>query len=218
MIHRRTARQCLALLAVILALSGLMKTARADGVPGLEQPVPFGIAYGADGGDVPVRLKPSDSRASGTMHAYQVCEVVSSETQNGAGWYMIRYFDDTGLEVTGYAAAEDILRLTTAGLVTAMADGNYAAQILRFSDLTGSAAFVAAGESAVRMMPADSEAGTGGPASGAVTYVLNTNSKKFHRPDCSSVSDMKPKNRRDFTGTREEAIGMGYQPCGRCHP
>ncbi len=48
-----------------------------------------------------------------------------------------------------------------------------------------------------------------------ITYVLNTNSKKFHEPDCSGLPT---KNRRDFYGTRDEAIDAGYEPCGRCKP
>ena len=51
-----------------------------------------------------------------------------------------------------------------------------------------------------------------------VTYILNTNTKKFHYPDCSSVNDMKEKNKEAFTGSREELIGMGYSPCSRCKP
>ena len=50
------------------------------------------------------------------------------------------------------------------------------------------------------------------------TYILNINTKKFHYPDCDSVNDMKEKNRQEFTGTRQEIIGMGYSPCGRCKP
>lgn len=49
-------------------------------------------------------------------------------------------------------------------------------------------------------------------------YVLNTNGKKFHQPDCSSVADMKEENRQDYTGTRELLIAQGYEPCGRCKP
>ncbi|MBU5474244.1 DNA/RNA non-specific endonuclease [Roseburia sp. MSJ-14] len=51
-----------------------------------------------------------------------------------------------------------------------------------------------------------------------VNYILNTNTKKFHYPDCSSVNDMKEKNKEAFTGSREEVIEMGYSPCGRCKP
>lgn len=50
------------------------------------------------------------------------------------------------------------------------------------------------------------------------SYVLNTNSKKFHTPDCSSVSQISESNRRTFTGSREELIAQGYVPCGSCNP
>ncbi|MBM6722540.1 DNA/RNA non-specific endonuclease [Pseudoflavonifractor phocaeensis] len=49
-------------------------------------------------------------------------------------------------------------------------------------------------------------------------YVLNTNSMKFHYPDCSSVADMSAKNREDYTGTREDLLAQGYSPCGVCFP
>ena len=50
------------------------------------------------------------------------------------------------------------------------------------------------------------------------TYVLNTNTKKFHYPTCSSVDDMKEKNKQNYTGSRDEVINMGYVPCKRCNP
>lgn len=49
-------------------------------------------------------------------------------------------------------------------------------------------------------------------------YVLNTNTKKFHYPSCSSVQDMKEKNKEYYTGERQELIDRGYSPCGRCKP
>ncbi len=49
-------------------------------------------------------------------------------------------------------------------------------------------------------------------------YILNTNTHKFHYPDCRSVKQMKAKNRKEYTGTREELIAQGYDPCGNCHP
>ncbi len=50
------------------------------------------------------------------------------------------------------------------------------------------------------------------------TYVLNTNTRKFHKADCSGAEDIKAKNREEYTGSREELIEEGYQPCGRCRP
>ena len=49
-------------------------------------------------------------------------------------------------------------------------------------------------------------------------YVINTNTGKFHRPDCSSVEDIKPENKKEYTGSREELTKQGYEPCGRCRP
>lgn len=53
---------------------------------------------------------------------------------------------------------------------------------------------------------------------GNVTYVLNTNTKKFHLPTCSSVKDMKDKNKKEVSCSRDEVIDMGYVPCKRCNP
>ena len=50
------------------------------------------------------------------------------------------------------------------------------------------------------------------------TYVLNTNTMKFHYPSCSSVDQMKEKNKEIYTGNREDVINMGYVPCKRCNP
>lgn len=49
-------------------------------------------------------------------------------------------------------------------------------------------------------------------------YILNTNSKKFHLPECSSVGDMSEKNKAVFTGSRQELIDQGYAPCKNCNP
>lgn len=49
-------------------------------------------------------------------------------------------------------------------------------------------------------------------------YVLNTSSKKFHLPSCSSVEKIKPENKDTFSGTRDSLIDDGYSPCGICKP
>lgn len=50
------------------------------------------------------------------------------------------------------------------------------------------------------------------------TYILNTNTKKFHYPACSSVDQMAEKNKQVYSGSRDEIITMGYEPCKRCNP
>ena len=51
-----------------------------------------------------------------------------------------------------------------------------------------------------------------------ITYVLNTNTMKFHYPDCRSVKQMKDKNKLIEETTREDLISRGYDPCGNCNP
>ena len=49
-------------------------------------------------------------------------------------------------------------------------------------------------------------------------YVLNTNTHKFHYPDCKSVKQMKDKNKKEVHCTRDEVIAQGYEPCKNCNP
>lgn len=72
----------------------------------------------------------------------------------------------------------------------------------------------------VETKPVETEAPKDDPVqpSAGTDYVLNTNTKKFHYPSCSSVKRMSEKNKSFFTGTRDEVIAMGYDPCGNCHP
>lgn len=49
------------------------------------------------------------------------------------------------------------------------------------------------------------------------TYIINTNTGKFHYPQCSSVGQMNDSNKEEYTGTRDDLIAQGYSPCKRCH-
>ena len=50
------------------------------------------------------------------------------------------------------------------------------------------------------------------------TYIANKYSKKFHDPECELVADMKTNNLKFLSGTREEVIAQGYEPCTECNP
>lgn len=65
---------------------------------------------------------------------------------------------------------------------------------------------------------AETESQTQSADSSGMTYILNTNTHKFHYPDCSSVEDMKDKNKKEYQGSREDIINQGYEPCKRCNP
>ena len=51
-----------------------------------------------------------------------------------------------------------------------------------------------------------------------ISYILNTSSRKFHLPTCSGASSMKKENREEYSGSREDLIAQGYEPCGTCKP
>ncbi len=50
------------------------------------------------------------------------------------------------------------------------------------------------------------------------TYVLNTKTKKFHKPSCNDVKKIKPANYSTSSASRDDIIAQGYSSCGHCHP
>lgn len=50
------------------------------------------------------------------------------------------------------------------------------------------------------------------------SYVMNTNSKKFHDSTCSQADSISEDNRATFQGDRQELIDQGYVPAGCCDP
>lgn len=59
---------------------------------------------------------------------------------------------------------------------------------------------------------ADTTATTAAP----VTYILNTKTKRIHRPDCPSVKDIRESNKQLFCGKMAELTKQGYSACGNC--
>lgn len=51
-----------------------------------------------------------------------------------------------------------------------------------------------------------------------VAYILNTNTKKFHKPSCRSAKQIKPGNRQETGDAREDLLARGYSSCGNCKP
>jgi len=109
-------------------------------------------------------------------------------------------------------AGAEIYRTDLQGNITCTSDGN-TVSFTTEKEADGSALLAAGtktGDGTEAVSETSSEA--------AADYVLNTNTKKFHRPTCSKISTMKAKNRKDFNGTREELIEQGYSPCSVCKP
>ena len=85
------------------------------------------------------------------------------------------------------------------------------------TDMQGEITAVSDGQT-INFSTAKNADGAAGAGTTAGSYVLNTNSHKFHLPSCSSVETISPKNRKDVNESREQIIREGYAPCKRCNP
>lgn len=50
------------------------------------------------------------------------------------------------------------------------------------------------------------------------SLVVNTSTKKIHRPSCSAIKDTKPQNKKTVTKTCAQLEAEGYVPCRLCRP
>lgn len=50
------------------------------------------------------------------------------------------------------------------------------------------------------------------------TYILNINTMKFHKPECKSAKRIHDTNKKEYSGTRNDVISMGYEACEICKP
>lgn len=49
-------------------------------------------------------------------------------------------------------------------------------------------------------------------------YILNTNTHKFHKPDCKSIDKIGENNKETVTVSRKALLSDGYEPCKQCNP
>ncbi|MBQ8596626.1 MAG: MBL fold metallo-hydrolase [Lachnospiraceae bacterium] len=122
-----------------------------------------------------------------------------------------------------------VFRTDEQGTVTAVSNGSeitwscepsvtWMAGVYGGSDTyEGGTAYGGAGEASAE----DGSSESAQEAESALThanYILNTNSYKFHRPECESVLDMSERNKQGSNLSREEIVAQGYVPCNRCKP
>ena len=114
-------------------------------------------------------------------------------------------------KVTWYSSNNKVATVSSSGKVTAKKAGTVTITAKTSNGLKATCKITVKAKAATTITNNTS-------SSGKCTYVLNTNTKKFHLPSCSSVDDMKDKNKKEVTCSREEVIADGYQPCKRCNP
>ena len=197
-------RKAVVIIILMIILSLLLPLfSSAEKNTSLDQYVPFGITFSEEGQYIPVFDAAGSGKKTDLLFSDQLCALDTYTIQGKYCWYHIIYLDDAGEIQTGYIKESNFEQLTISTLAEASTDPEKKKtidQLIAFTD--SSAPFTEASVETTKKQP----------------YVLNTNTKKFHYPDCRSVKQIKPKNRKDYTGTREEIINMGFVPCKNCNP
>ena len=77
----------------------------------------------------------------------------------------------------------------------------------------------AGGGTAVSGKTAGSEqSGASAQVPSETSYIINTNTRKFHRAGCPNAAKIKASNRKVSDLSRDELIKEGYSPCKNCRP
>ena len=149
----------------------------------------------------------------------QLCALDFSKLQGKNYWYHIVYMDENGTARAGYVKESNFVQLTASGLTQCLAVPENAALISQLIALAGSSPlFIGETQATQSTQSTITGSSSNSKSSKKQTYVLNTNTHKFHRQGCSSIKQMKAKNKKVYTGTRQEIINMGYSPCKKCNP
>ncbi len=169
----------------------------------LDQEVPFGMTQSKNGQYIPVFENTTQSTKIGLLLPNQLCALDSTILQGKNRWYHIIYMDDNGEPQAGYVKESNFHPLTLSEYTELLTDPETKQLAEQYLALSETGLLFTSAQADISPKQA---------------YVLNTNTKKFHYPYCKSADKIKPKNRIDYTGTREEIISMGYVPCKNCNP
>lgn len=112
--------------------------------------------------------------------------------------------------VKWYSSNNKVATVSSTGKVTAKAAGTVTITARTANGLKATCRITVNGNQSTTVSNNDT--------SSEKTYILNINTKKFHIPSCSSVDSIKDKNKKVFTGDREDVVSQGYSPCKRCNP
>lgn len=176
-------------------------------------------------------VEDSGKGVSFNVYCYNVQPGVIIDYTDGSNSGDPSYTGSTSTEATIQQSGTDITDNNSATSGTDTANGT-SAQSNSNTALAGAAAATIAAESQNSATTGSTTVGTTTSSeaftvteetsetaeSPACNYVANKNTKKFHYPSCSSVSDMKESNKLYYEGTRDELISQGYVPCKRCNP
>lgn len=196
-------RKLIKFIILIVALFMLPMIVFASAEQSLDQEVSFGLTRSEGGQFVPVFEEAGSKHKTDLLSPNCLCALDYSTIQGKYYWYHIVYLDDTGEAKAGYVKESNFEQLTVSSLAEMAANPETSRLIDQY---------IALEKTSPLFLGKKTE------DQNKQHYVLNTNTKKFHYPDCRSVKKMKDKNRKDYTGTRDEVIEMGFVPCKNCNP
>ena len=204
---RKPARNAIALMLALIILLPVAVIAES----GMDQSVSFGITCSEGGQYIPVFDGIGSRTRIDLLEPDQLCALDFAKLQTTYYWYHIVYLDADGEAHAGYIKENNLQQMSAIDLIEAAKDPDKEEQIRSLSAMYE--------ESPLFLHEPETDQGIIKTRDGTrQKYILNTNTMKFHYPDCKSVKQMKEKNKREYTGTREEIMNMGYAPCKNCNP
>ena len=202
-------RKASVLLTLILALLLVLPVfTYADTGSPFDQEVSFGLTKSQGNQSIPVFENTKSNKKTDLLPQNFLCSILDTTIQGKYYWYHIIYLNDQGEPQTGYVKESNFKQLTLSDYTQLLTDP----EIQELADQ-----YIALSQTSPLFQQAQTSTNTSTKTK-KHQYILNTNTKKFHYPDCKSVRQMKEKNKKPYTGTREEIIEMGYVPCKNCNP
>lgn len=111
----------------------------------------------------------------------------------------------------------EVYRTDEQGTIVAVSDGETitwncsSSESWKAGEPKGSSVREEEPEEAAELQPGESDL-----EQGPETYVINTNTGKFHKDTCSSVEQMQEENKEYSSLSVQDLKARGYEPCGRC--
>lgn len=202
-------RKASAILTLIIALLLILPSITyADTGTPFDQEVSFGLTKSENGQFIPVFENTTSNNKTDLLSSDLLCSIANKTIQGKYYWYQIVYLDDHGEPKTGFVKESNFKQLNLSDYTQLVTDPKVADLITQYLVLSETSPLF-------QQVQITTSASTGLKKQ---QYILNTNTRKFHYPDCKSVKQMKEKNKKPYTGTREEIIEMGYVPCKNCNP
>ena len=178
--------------------------------------VSFGVTISKDDQYIQIFDALDSGKRIDLLKPDHLCALDYMSLQGKHYWYRVVYIDDYGDACAGYVKESNFKQLTASELASYITAPENAIIISQLIAQQENSQLFLGEEQITQQVATDSNESSTTEAK--KNYILNTNTHKFHLPGCKSVKQMKEKNKKSYTGTRQNIIDMGYSPCKNCNP